>query len=814
MEDEEPRFRFGIGARLWTAFLTITLLSGVVAGIAFHSYGQATTTLAVITQKRLPGILAIARLAEDSNGLLTALPNALLVRDANTLADRWREVALAEGRLHDAVRVVASLPDADNWFGGFSELSGRISAILQVILSALQANQEAQRLVAAESVQLGILQQEYRLMLNEEAGLAPAEIRFLVMANEATSMLGESLVSPDLNRVTALNQRAHEVLERMRAAVPDLPAGPRREAAAGYCTRLGALVDGPAALGRQRALALKAATVATTQFDQVRTLADQFNARVQGMLAGIKVGVDADRLNAERQLRVSKMLITLAGTAGLLIAVLVAWLYVGRGIVGRLNRLSASMRRIAGGQLNTPIPMMGDDEIAGMARSLSVFRDAMARIDYLASNDPLTHLFNRHGFHAAAARLLADSGRRAFLYRVNLRRFKDVNQTFGYHTGDSLLAEVASRLRQVIRGEDIAARLGADDFALMTVDDLDTEAAWRVCEDIRDALSLPVVVGHVSVDLHPCIGFACWPADAPDLVSLERCAELAAQRAKDDTGNPIQRFELSMAEDMEASARVRQDLRAGIECGDLHLLYQPKVALRSGRLVGMEALVRWDHPRHGRISPDRFIPVAESSGLIIPLGEWVLRECCRQMQVWRAAGLTDLRVSINMSPVQVFSQDVASMVAAALVETDLPPEVLEVEITEGVFVHDEDRARQQLEGLRDMGIALSIDDFGTGYSALSYLKRLPVSILKIDQSFVREITTKPENARLCRAIIGVGHDFGLDVVAEGIETADHLAFLRSEGCDYGQGYHFAKPLEPDAFFELAKAQPWLIREVP
>ncbi|WP_242390711.1 putative bifunctional diguanylate cyclase/phosphodiesterase [Pararhodospirillum photometricum] len=419
---------------------------------------------------------------------------------------------------------------------------------------------------------------------------------------------------------------------------------------------------------------------------------------------------------------------------------------------------------------------------------------------------------NRHGFHQAASRLLANTGRTAFLYRVNLRRFKDVNQTFGYHTGDSLLTEVATRLRLIVSGEDIAARLGADDFALLTVDDLDTEAAWKTCEDIRDALSLPVMVGHGSVDLHPCIGFACWPEDAQDLVSLERCAELAVQRAKDDPGHPIRRFELAMAEDMEAAARVRQDLRAGIECGDLHLLYQPKVALRSGRLVGMEALVRWDHPRHGRISPDTFIPVAESSGLIIPLGEWVLRECCRQMQVWRAEGLTDLRVSINMSPVQVFSQDVAAMVAAVLVETNLPPEALEVEITEGVFVHDEERARQQFEGLREMGVALSIDDFGTGYSALSYLKRLPVSALKIDQSFVREITTKPENARLCRAIIGVAHDFGLDVVAEGIETAEHLAYLRSEGCDYGQGYHFAKPLEAEAFKALALQQPWLIRE--
>ncbi|CCG09391.1 hypothetical protein [Pararhodospirillum photometricum] len=355
-QEQGGRLHFGIGARLWSAFLTIAALSAAVALIAFNSYGQATTTLAVITQNRLPGILAIARLAEESNGLLTALPNALLGNDASSLADRWREVSLAESRLHDAVRVVSTLPEAETWLAGFSELSGRISATLQLILSSLEAHQEAQRVVALESARLALLQQDYRHLLTGRGGLTADEIGFLVTANEITSMLNEAMLNSDPLRVASLAEQAKATMAHLDASLVGLSPGPTRLAAASFAQRLAPLVTGPDALADERALALKAADVANSQFERVRTLSTQFNARVQGMLAGIKASVDADRATAERQSRLSRTLIGLAGSAGLLVAVLVAWLYVGRGIVGRLNRLSASMRRIAGGASQHPDP--------------------------------------------------------------------------------------------------------------------------------------------------------------------------------------------------------------------------------------------------------------------------------------------------------------------------------------------------------------------------------------------------------------------------------------------------------------------------
>lgn len=300
---------------------------------------------------------------------------------------------------------------------------------------------------------------------------------------------------------------------------------------------------------------------------------------------------------------------------------------------------------------------------------------------------------------------------------------------------------------------------------------------------------------------------ACYPADGGTPQDLLHNADMAMNRAKAGEAPQVCWYSADLSQAAQRRKAIRADLRHGIEAGQLELHYQPKVDMRTGAIAGAEALVRWNHPRRGLISPADFIPVAERSGLILPLGSYVLGEGCRQAAAWRDQGLGDLRVAVNVSPVQVLRQDIVGTVAQALEDSGLPPTLLEVEITEGVLLREEDKALQRLKALRDLGVHLAIDDFGTGYSSLSYLKRLPVHCLKIDQAFVRHLTTNPEDVRLTRVIIGMAHDFGLEVVAEGVETPEHAAFLRHEGCDLGQGYYFSRPLAAAAFQALASADP-------
>ncbi|MBK5953348.1 GGDEF domain-containing protein [Rhodospirillum rubrum] len=799
------RLRLGIGTHLWIAFLSIGALSTVVTLIAFNSYNQATATFKAITHDRLPAIVAVAKLADDSNALLTTLPHVVLVDSAGTLSEHWRDVAEAEERLNRSIAAVEALPAPNTRLTDFSDLSGRISAQLQILLSALQEARGAQRDILDLATQMDLLHQKVRLLMADAGTQGRIPPDSLYLATRLLSLLGEVLASDDANDIAVNAGRIDQSLQRLQASISAKP----NDAIAEMNNTLIAIGSGPNGLVARKRLALRAGAVAKDRLRDVRALSRQIGERVQGMLGDTMIAVDADRQATEKQLHLSKILLAATSATGLLGAILIAWLYVGRAIVARLDRLSYGMREIADGHLKGSLPIGGKDEIGEMARAVSVFRDAMERIDYLASNDSLTGLLNRHSFLAGGERLLARGQRRGWLISINLRRFKDVNQMFGHQTGDTILGEVADRLRRLAGPEDLVARLGGDDFALLALDPDDEGRALALCRNILAALRPAIVIGHASLDIEACIGFAGWPEDAEDQGSLLRRAELAMQQAKNDPGDPICRYRSALSEDLEVRSQVRKDLRAGIIAGELRLLYQPKVDLRSGRVVGMEALVRWNHPRHGLIPPARFIPVAETSGLIIPLGEWVLEECCRQLRLWRDDGMSDLKGSVNMSPVQVFSQDVAALVAEALHTTGLPAEALEIEITEGVFVHDEQRARRRLEGLRALGVGLAIDDFGTGYSALAYLKRLPATSLKIDQSFIREVTDQPEQARLCRAIIGVGHDFGLTVVAEGIETAEHLAFLRAEGCDFGQGYYFAKPLEAQDFAKVLRDQPWL-----
>ncbi|HEX2027120.1 MAG TPA: EAL domain-containing protein [Nitriliruptorales bacterium] len=413
--------------------------------------------------------------------------------------------------------------------------------------------------------------------------------------------------------------------------------------------------------------------------------------------------------------------------------------------------------------------------------------------------DPLTGLADRHLFehrvHEAAARTEHGDGSAAVLF-IDLDDFKAVNKGLGHAAGDSLLISVGDRLRRCVRAVDTVGRLGADEFAIL-LDDADAEHATGVALRILDALDAPFVVKDREVFLGASIGIAV-DRGAAQGEALLRNADTAMDLAKRNGKRRHELFDGRTDDGRLDRLGLHAQLRRAIDHDEFRVHYQPTFDLATGELAGVEALVRWQHPERGVVPPSEFVPLAELTGLIVPIGRWVLEQACEQVQRWNEAITRErpLTVSVNLSARQLRETDLVDQVAAALARSGLPPELLVLEMTESVLVEDAQSARQTLERLKRLGVGLAIDDFGTGYSSLSYLRRFPVDILKIDRTFVTDVATGPEDAGLARAIVKLGHTLGLLVVAEGIETPDQLAELEAMHCDRGQGYHLARPLDP------------------
>lgn len=416
--------------------------------------------------------------------------------------------------------------------------------------------------------------------------------------------------------------------------------------------------------------------------------------------------------------------------------------------------------------------------------------------------DVLTGLPNRHLFHDRAEQHILNARRSAkslAMIVIGLDRFTLLNDAFGHAGGDLLLKEVAERLKTCVRGSDTAARLNSDQFGLVLpiaiIDDSVT-VAEKVLRSLRD----PFTVGEREVVLTASIGISIYPADAVTADQLIKNADSAMHHAKVKGRDQYQFY----AGEMNEKARKRLDLehrlRKALMGGEFVLFYQPKVRVDCDSLTGMEALIRWNEPGRGLVPPGEFIPVAEESGLIGPIGHWVLEEACRQNVEWQKKGLKPLRVSVNASAHQFRDRDLVEKVHDVLDRTGLDPKWLELELTESMLVGDMDQVVSKMKALRELGIHLSIDDFGTGYSSLSYLARFPITTLKIDRAFVKDVETNPFTAEIARAIIGLSRGLNLEVVAEGAEDAAQVAFLKENGCDLVQGFYFSKPL-PAAEFE-------------
>ncbi|MDN3578763.1 EAL domain-containing protein [Chitinimonas viridis] len=425
-------------------------------------------------------------------------------------------------------------------------------------------------------------------------------------------------------------------------------------------------------------------------------------------------------------------------------------------------------------------------------------REAEARVHSLAFYDPLTGLPNRSLFadrvELALAHAIRDNSPLAVLF-VDLDRFKTINDSLGHAAGDRLLKTMATRLEQVVRESDTVCRQGGDEFVLL-LNDCDALGAASVAEKLIAAAAEKVEFDGLTLNGSASVGIALFPDDGTDYDNLLKHADAAMYRAKELGRNAFCFYQPAMDKDAAERLEVEAALRLALSRQELLLHYQPQVHIADGSVYGLEALVRWRHPQWGMVSPARFIPIAEESGLIDAVGSWVLDEACRQMAEWVRIGIAPPRISVNLSARQFRHDDIPNLVAQTLARHGLAPAQLTLEITESLMMVRDEHTLAALNKLDAMGVALAVDDFGTGYSSLGYLKRYPVGELKLDQSFVRDLSEDAEDRALASAVVRIGQSLRMTVVAEGVETAEQLAFLQSEGCDVAQGYHFARPLAP------------------
>jgi diguanylate cyclase (GGDEF)-like protein len=376
---------------------------------------------------------------------------------------------------------------------------------------------------------------------------------------------------------------------------------------------------------------------------------------------------------------------------------------------------------------------------------------------------------------------------------IDLDRFKVINDSLGHNFGDEVLRHVGERLQSAVRDGDTVARLGGDEFVLILSDQTREDVIFRTMRRLIGKVSEPIVIGDRELNITCSAGISLYPQDGPDVQTLLKNADAAMYRAKSQGRNTFQFYTAEMNELANERLSMEQSLRRAIDRDELLLHYQPRVNLRTGEVDGVEALVRWQHPVRGLVLPDRFIPLAEETGLIVPIGEWVLRTACEQGREWKRAGFQPV-VSVNLSARQLWGGGLVRLVGDVISSTGMS-EHLELELTESMVMHDAENVIATMQALKAIGVRLSVDDFGTGYSSLSYLKRLPLTALKIDGSFVRDITSGgPDEGLIAKAIISLGHSLHLKVIAEGVETEAHRAFLEQHDCDEIQGYLISRPV--------------------
>ena len=446
----------------------------------------------------------------------------------------------------------------------------------------------------------------------------------------------------------------------------------------------------------------------------------------------------------------------------------------------------------------------------GIYEDVTQSKLAQQHIERLAYTDNLTGLGNRPFFIRSIEERFANSKQpQLCLLLVDIDNFKRINDSLGHQTGDKLLASLARRLRNSLNRDSVLARFASNEFALL-LDDMNLDEGQQLAHRVLRILDKPLFVDKQLISVSGSLGLACSPLHGRDPETLMKHAGLALHKAKANGKNQVQVFTETLHAEANYKLFVENNLRRALVQNELEVFYQPKLCLRSGRLQGLEALLRWNHPDKGMIRPDQFIGVAEETGLIIPIGKWVAREACRMGLQLAALGIGTPQVAINLSPKQFSDPDLVGSIAAILAEEHLPPDRLELELTESLLLEATEETRQQLIGLKALGVTLAMDDFGTGYSSLSYLKKFPIDVIKIDRSFIKDIPDNQDDIEITAAVIAMARNLHLKVVAEGIETAEQLAFLRRHRCDIGQGYLFDKPIPGKELLTSLRRYPnWL-----
>ena len=444
------------------------------------------------------------------------------------------------------------------------------------------------------------------------------------------------------------------------------------------------------------------------------------------------------------------------------------------------------------------------EQYLGLFTETSSRKDAEARIERLVNYDPLTNLPNRALLFDRAKVALAAAQRNhdhATVMHLNVDHFKNINESFGHEVGDQVLVTVAQRLVSHLKPDDTVTRLGSDDFIVL-LPHTGARDASDVAHRLMHTLEAPMAVGEQVLRITASVGVAEFPDNGSTLALLAQAAETAVNQAKREGRNTVRFFSTSLQTQMEEARAIERGLHLAVERNELVLHYQPQISAHTGRIVGVEALVRWQHPEWGLVPPARFIPVAEKAGLIRGIGEWVLVQALADSAAWQATGLPAVPMAVNLSMAQFRHEGLRDFVTQALATSGLPPHLLELELTESVAMEDSEFTTATIRGLKDLGLQLSIDDFGTGYSSLSYLKRFAIDKLKIDQSFVRGLNVDAEDDAIVLAVIHLAHSLGLRTIAEGVETPAQAASLRAKGCDEFQGYLFSRPVPAAEFAVL------------
>ncbi len=479
-------------------------------------------------------------------------------------------------------------------------------------------------------------------------------------------------------------------------------------------------------------------------------------------------------------------------------------------VVGHRYSIEYTIRRADGAERlvwerGTPVLDATGNIVAyeGFIEDITERRRYRSQIEHQARFDALTGLANRRLLNDRLSQVLARSERTregVAVAFIDLDNFKIINDSFGHEVGDMLIKEMAQRLSSCVRQADTVARLGGDEFVLLLTRYGTPEDLTRTLQRVQYAVAQPWLHSKREFQVSSSCGVALFPADGNSAESLLRNADAAMYRAKANGRNNVQYFTAELSQTMLARVGIEHRLRNAIARKQLELYYQPRIDVASGKLIAAEALLRWRLPRQGAVTPEQFIAVAEETGLIVPMGRWALNAACQQAQAWRMRGLPSLVISVNVSPRQFRHDDIVKTIALALKDSGLPAACLQIELTEGLAMHDAEHYIAMLNEIKALGVQIAIDDFGTGYSSLSYLKRFPVDQLKVDRSFVSGLPGDAADAAIVQAIVTLGHQLGLSVVAEGVETEAQNVLLRGLGCDEMQGYLFGRP-KPAAEFE-------------